>query len=720
MSPPIVKRFLISLNENIFVPFFVFIIIVGGSMTFAFQPPPNPSKPRYEATGTISFENPPPAFTSTGQQIQLQGRSINLNLLLGARSLERIAQKLQWSANTIKRALDKNLTIRVPEEGQAQLITLEYTERNPEEARRILRIFMEEMVEESRLINTSQLRERIRALESRLDEVKANLAIAEATYYQYISEEGGDLLAVQGGSVFTGISSSQQQQRILSQALAGVDAEISSLEEQLGLSPDQAYTASILSADPIMANLRALIIQAETQLYSLEQDLRPEHPNIVALRKQLETNEELLQNRASELIGDDGILKPLPDQTSQKNNLDQARQELANRLVILNNQKQSIEAQLNSAQNTEQQLRLQYELFPTKQFQEARLIQEVESQRILYQTILAALVDAQSAEAETVGGLTIAQEPFVPPLQISPPETVNPLLIIGGGVALGFIASMGVVFLLATLDNRLHTPEEIQEIFVEKELAVIGQLPFVISLSPITGQQIPLVMERNSPYMGFYERFRSNLRRFSPESTKVILITSAVGEEGKTVTAYNLAIACANAGKRTLLLEADLRSPSQSQYFQITMDSEAKLEPLRYYGARSESIQLVPEIQNLYILPSPGPQQQAAAIVESGEMERLIQDSRGQFDMVIVDTPSLSKSNDALLLESLADGIVLVTRPGITPKSILNDTLDDFIEADLNLIGAVINKIDNLASPPDLVTPALESESEELISPSYN
>jgi Mrp family chromosome partitioning ATPase len=84
-------------------------------------------------------------------------------------------------------------------------------------------------------------------------------------------------------------------------------------------------------------------------------------------------------------------------------------------------------------------------------------------------------------------------------------------------------------------------------------------------------------------------------------------MTSVVHGEGKSLSSYNLAIASARAGKRTLLVEADLRSPSNAESIYIKVDPDHQAEPLRYYGSFSECIRLVPEVENLYIVPSVGP-----------------------------------------------------------------------------------------------------------------
>jgi Mrp family chromosome partitioning ATPase len=131
---------------------------------------------------------------------------------------------------------------------------------------------------------------------------------------------------------------------------------------------------------------------------------------------------------------------------------------------------------------------------------------------------------------------------------------------------------------------------------------------------------------------------------------------------------------------------------------------------LHYYAARGDAIRLVPTIENLYILPSPGPLRQVAAILESSELRRLLEDARGRFDLVVIDSPSLSKCNDALLLQSLTDGMVLVTRPGLTKNSMLTESIDKFSEEELPLLGVVINAVDRLVPTTDLVPDKLSSQ----------
>lgn len=699
MTPPIVKRFLISFEQHKLLGLIIFLLSIGVSIVFALQPEPPAPETKYKANGQLSYSSPPPLFTSTGEQLQQQGRFVNVDILLSPPVQARIKSQLQLTNDQLKTIIDKNLKINLPEDGSTQLIGLEYVNApSAEEGVRTLGVVMTEMIEQSRLINTSQLRGRIDALNGRLAEVQRELATAEEAFYRFISTEGTELLAVQDGSLFSGITGSQQQQRQLKLILEEIEGQIDSIVEQLGLDPDQAYTSAALSADPILASLRSQVLELENQLKQVERELRPDHPTLITLRKQLRANEELTQERANEILQGSGATKPLTSQLRQDSSLDPARQDLANTLISLQTQREGILRQLESVKNTEQDLRQQYEQFPDRQLQQARLVQEVETKRALYQTILTALVDAQSAEAETTSSYAIAQAPVIEEIIPTTFVSTNRFLILFAGTGIGLALAAGTILLLALLDDKLHTPKELRELFITREVPVLGNIPRIDGFD-LNGQELPVMLDHDSPYLPFYERVRSNLRRYSSAATKVILVASVSNREGKSVTAYNLAIASAHAGKRTLIIEADLRSPSNSEWVQIRHDENANQEPLKYFAESNDAIRLVPAIANLYLVPSPGPSRQVAAILESNELQRLIEDARGRFDVVIIDTPSLSKCNDALLLESLTDGVVLIARPGISRGSMLGETIDQFTETDIPILGAVINDTEQAITP---------------------
>ncbi|MGY6529876.1 MAG: GumC family protein [Cyanobacterium sp.] len=712
MAPPIVTRFFISLNEHKWLGLVVFALITGGSFLFTLVPEPERQEDKILAFGRLSVNSPVATFTSAGESVSSQGRLTNIRDLISQQVIENIANRVDFNLRQTERAVaDLILSLPEEEEGQGRrnndnrvrLITFRYDGgATPEQSRDVLQAFLEEVVNESYRVNTVRLQDRINDLQRRLANVQEDVKQAEQNYYNYISNEGALLLSIQDGSLFGGITSSEQQKRQLDVLLSGIDAEIQTLQQQLQLTPEEAYVSSALSADPIIANLRALILQNDLELQRLQRDLREDHPTMVELREQKALNQRLIEERGREVIGTDRVFQPIRGSVRDASNLDQTRAQLAARLINLQGQRNAVAGQLAAVEEVQNTLRQEYEQFPERQTQQTSLIQKVQAQRVLYETIFAALVDAQSAEAEADSSFTIVQPAFLirEPSPAVPPGA-SPILIVGIGVVIGFASAMGIIFLFATLDERLHTPKELQDFFMERDVPLLAELPMVVNPEPFR-KAMPIIFESDSPYSRFYERLRSNIRRLGGDNTKVVLVSSVIANEGRTVTAYNLAIASANAGKRTLLVELDLRdkNPGSRKYFQLQPDPALSSNPISYYdfqGARggdlNSLIQRVIEIPNFSIVPSPGIQKQAPAILESSEIKAFLRYVRSQYDFVVIDSPSLSSCNDALLLEPFVDGIILVTHPGKSLRNLLGTTIDDFIEEELPLIGAVINNV---------------------------
>lgn len=697
MVPPIVKRYLLALGRYKWaIPLGLFVGTVGGAV-LTLQQTEEPII--YTATGVVAYTRPPVSFSTTGSQIQTQGEELGQEFLLG----DNIIRSAAATAEINPKTLGKNVKLTLPKKpkpGEApppRLINVSYSDTEDERAAIAVEALMKGMIEQSRQLNTARLKAVIDSINQRLPKAKQELKLAEQRLELYDRQEGPAILAAQNGSLVNAISASREQQRQTRLALQGIEAQISSLQRKLGLTPQQAFVSSALSADPIIANLRSQIYQTESQLTILSRDLRPEHPNIISLQRQRQAYEELLQQRAAEVIGGNGVAAPLAaGQIRQESSLDPTRQQLANTMGTLQTQRETFQQQLLSIAQSEQQLRNEYTNIPNKQLERARLEQQLTLKKTLHDQIQAKLVDAQTAEAETVSSLSIAQPAQIIASEAKPKQ--SPVMTLGIGILVGLVVGGGLVFLLDMLEGTFYTPEELREAIRQRDVNVLGTLPFLV-ISDMAADDLPAIIAPDSPYLEAYERLRSNLRRLEEKNLKMVLLTSTIAQEGKSVCAYNLAIASARAGKRTLLIEANLRSASNARSLKVAPDPDSVIEPLRYYGQLNDCIRLVPDVENLYVAPSPGSQRQAAAILESSEMRRLLEDVRGRFDLVILDTPSLSLCNDALLLEPYTDGMLLVTRPGYTQESLLAEALDQLTESDdIRLLGAIINGVDSPVS----------------------
>lgn len=695
MVMPLLKRYVLALKRYKWAGLAIFLGVLGASGVVAIQPPP----PReFKSEGVLVQNAPLVSFTATGVELQQQGQGIiTQEFLLADVLLQRVAEQLTQQGLDINPAqIRRNTTIKIDAEGESlKQVTVTYKSDDKERAQAVLTLMFQGMVELSRVTNRARLGAILEALDERLPEVETELREAEQRLEAYDRVEGPAIQAALDGSLLGAISSSQTQRRQNLITLAGIEAQMRSLQSQLGLTPAQAYASSALSADPIIAQLRAQIHETETQLQLLGRDLRAAHPTVVELNANLESYNQLLRARAAEVIGGGGRLVAIPsgEVIRQNSNLDPARARLADELVNLSRQRDAIIQQQQVLAQSEVQLQEQYSSLPNKQLERDRLAQQVALKRALYDQIQAKRIDTQAAEAEIVSSLTVATPPAA---SLIPVEANNPLMVLALGGIFGVVLGGGVVFLLDMLDPTVRTYEDLDKLFENQDTPLLGLVPSMSGKHSPTGSA--LIIHPDHACADIYERLRSNLQLSGAQVNDgkvphTVLITSTREQEGKTITAFNLGIASARAGRRTLIVEMDLRSRSQAKQLGVQLDDQAIIEPRRYYGGYlSDPVQMVPQVENLYISPSAGPQRNSAAVLDSSEMKRFLQEIKARFDFVIFDAPQITSSNDAMLLEPLSDGMIIVSRPDFTEKPILTATLDQLEEnEEVRLLGAVIN-----------------------------
>ncbi|MBD1872348.1 AAA family ATPase [Nodosilinea sp. FACHB-131] len=712
MVSPFIKRYLLALDRYKWPSLATLLGILGISAVVAVQPPP---PPQYRAEGVLVQNAPVVALTTTGTEVQQRGQGIiSEEFLLADVLLQQVSQELERRGISMDpETLRYRTTVKLEgEENVVQRVTVTFRGADEEQTQLTLSLLFEAMVELSRVTNRARIGAIVTALDKRLPAVEADLRAAEQALEVYDRTEGPAIQAALDGSLLGAISGGQQQQRQNQITLAGLDSQIQSLQQQLGLTPGQAFTASALSADPIIAQLRSQILESETQLKLLSATLRGSHPTIQDLRQNLAAYNALLAERAQEVIGGQDLAAlPSVSEVRQNSTLDPARAALANQLVTLSAQRAALASQQQVLRQSDGQLRQQYSSLPNKQLERNRLAQQVALNQALYDQIQAKRIDAQAAEAETASSLTVAQPPTTT-LQADPPT--SPVVVMAVGGLLGIVAAGAVVFLLDLLDSTARTPEDLQNILSDQDVPVLGLVP---ALAATSSQGWPILYQPHTPDLEIYERLRSSLRRAGSLSEagtppRVVLVVSSRLGEGKTTSAFNLGIAAARAGRRTLIIEADLRQPSCGHRLGVKLNPAAISAPLHYYaGRQQEPIQLAPWVENLYLTPSPGPQPHPAAILESSEMGQFLTDARARFDLVLIDAPPLGNSNDALLLGAASDGLLLVTRPGYTDKAVLEALLEQLLEnEDLPLLGAIVNAADRTAAsatPPPVDSAAV-------------
>jgi receptor protein-tyrosine kinase len=286
--------------------------------------------------------------------------------------------------------------------------------------------------------------------------------------------------------------------------------------------------------------------------------------------------------------------------------------------------------------------------------------------------------------SRTGDNLLIVSPAVLPDRPVSPNKTLNVAI----AFAAGLLLALGLAFLLDYLDQSIKSDEELTE---RLGLISMGHLAFVL---PGKGKRGELVaLDAQSHASEAFKALRTSLLFSTIEQElKEVVVTSAEVGEGKSRTAANLAIVLAEAGHKTLLIDADFRRPSQHRIFGRIRN--VGLSNLIVQDVHeNEAITAVEGVPNLWLLTSGPTPPNPSELLGSGRMRELMAKLRNFFTYVVVDTPPVNAVTDASILAAAANGTVLVVEQGRTTFPDLNHAKQMLDRVGARTIGVVMNKV---------------------------
>jgi len=332
------------------------------------------------------------------------------------------------------------------------------------------------------------------------------------------------------------------------------------------------------------------------------------------------------------------------------------------------------------------------------------LKRDVDTNRALYDNLLEKLKEAGVMAGLRSNNFRIVDTARVPTAPSEPNLPRNLLF----ALTLGLTTGVGLAFLLEGMDNTVRTPEQAQAISSLPSLGMIplGSRTTIESrpsqrLSLAASKEAVEVVTQSRPKSQMAESYRalrtSLLLTSVGAPPRVILVTSALPQEGKTTTSINLAIVLAQKGTRVLLVDADLRRPSIHKI--LGMGPRIGLSNVLTGNATLEQAVVRSAIlPNLYLLPAGTPPPNPAELLASSNMKDVIAQLREQYDHILIDTPPTLSVTDAVVTSTRADRVVLVIRSGQTTKQALRRARDLLLQVNTKLCGILLNAVD-LNSP---------------------
>jgi capsular exopolysaccharide synthesis family protein len=178
---------------------------------------------------------------------------------------------------------------------------------------------------------------------------------------------------------------------------------------------------------------------------------------------------------------------------------------------------------------------------------------------------------------------------------------------------------------------------------------------------------------------------------------RVLSITSALPGEGKSYTVYNLGLAFAATGLKTLIIDADLRRPRQHALFRAVRE-DGLADVLVGLKSFEDALVTHPVEPNLNLLAAGRQSPLAAELLGSGEIEKVIEAARERFDLVLIDTPPTLPVADAIIVGTHCDGTMGVLRAGRTSRKALQRFVQTLARNRIHILGMVIEAVDMSAT----------------------
>ena len=301
----------------------------------------------------------------------------------------------------------------------------------------------------------------------------------------------------------------------------------------------------------------------------------------------------------------------------------------------------------------------------------------------------------QLDQLQVATNLTVTGGAQVVTKAVEPSSAVSPKPLRNGGIAfgIGLVVGLGLAFLFDHLDDRIHGKDDLER--ASGGLTVVGLIPSVPGWRDRSYAELITTDLPNSAPAEAYRSLRTSLQFLGLErETKVVQITSSTPGEGKTTTVANLAVALADAGKRVIVVDCDLRRPRIHRFFGLDHDLGIT-SVLLGDTALADAVRPAPGERRLAVLSSGPVPPNPSELLALRRFTELIDAFRTESDYVLIDSPPVLPVADARVISAVADVTFLVVTAERTSIGDVQRSVEILRQVDAPIFGTILNAIPN-------------------------
>ncbi|MDJ0898535.1 MAG: polysaccharide biosynthesis tyrosine autokinase [Xenococcus sp. MO_188.B8] len=593
------------------------------------------------------------------------------------------------------------------DEMPTDILTISFVDSNPAKAKAVLDALSEVYVEYSLERQRSQAINAIKFIDEQLPQSEKELNEASSEIRNFRQKNNLVSPDEYAGRVADFRQSLEEELKQVKIAFNVAKTKYQAISDQLielGQDPETIVASSVLGQDGVYQSLASQLKDLETQYTLGSVEFNDNYPPMRSLKFKREELRNLLRERSTQILGDSispAILDKVLVSYTQTNILatgdsgtqvsasGSTIQKLAEQLLIIQTEYNSLQSQLTGILTAKEQVEVDFQRLPQLQeiYTQLQRDFEIKSQAVNY--LLQRKQELQIAAAEEIAPWQILDKPYLPVEPASPNLQRSLAMAIAAGGFLGFIAA----WLLHKLDNNIKLVEEVKQI---TRLPLLGAVPQVNHPRMIIEDE-SIKKSYSYRYSSFTESLRAIAMNVSytlvdTEKIKSIVTTSSTSSEGKTTVTYNLALALTELGARILVVDADLRKPKMHRISKIA--NEKGLSEIIADNEQSWTEVIQSHTPNLDIITAGANVANPIALLRSQRMSHLIEEWEEHYDYVLIDTPPLGIMADAQSLVPQVDAVMLVTGINRVSQKAISNTLEIIAGSNCNLIGFVANMVE--------------------------
>ncbi|GAA6621374.1 GumC family protein [Scytonema sp. NUACC26] len=646
--------------------------------------------PIYQASGQLLFKkNTTSSLTGVGSQLGQLETSVRGNPLDNEAAILRSLPLAERTIAALKLSQHPHTLLQelqVSNVKGTDILELSYVSTDSKKAASIVNTLMRIYIDNDINANRAETRSARDFIQQQLPIRKAALQAAEETLQRFKQRNRVLDLKAEATSSVNILSDLDKQVAATQSDLAAQTARKESIQSMFGVSSQEAVIAGFVGESPTTISVLGQLQDAQQKLAVARLRLTDAHPTVINFKQQVNIlNRELKRRIEQSFIGKAGRFNQIkdPEKIVQLRNLG-LQQGLLSTYAGAEAERLSLQVRLKALDRVIDSYRQRANTLPQLELQQRQIEREIAATEASYKNLLDRYQELQVAENQQVGNARIITPALVPGQPIKNRQYMNLLQGLMGGILLGAAAA----WLLEKIDGTVKTSKSARDLLSSYPvLAIIPPFPHRNLI-----HAVPEVIVRNNPDSPVSEAFQmlqTNLRFFnSDRPIKVIVVASSVPKEGKSTVAVNLAVAMSQLGRRVLLIDGDLRHPSQHKIWEIpnerglssVLTSESYLE--------ESAIEVQP---NLQVLTAGVATRNPVALLDSSQMAVLVAQVAQNYDFVIIDTPPLTVAADATILGKISNGILFVVRPGVADSGNIELSKDLLEKAGQHVLGVAIN-----------------------------